>query len=180
MVELMVALAVSAILIVGTIVITRHVVIVSATNTDRIMARLQVEYVGFWISEDVQRADEVLYNPTLGYGNLSGDLLHLEWTRSDIDYEVTYRVYPMSEESCMWKLERNQLDSEGGNITSIVAEHLVNESCPDLDWGWTSCNRIEDTNVLKLDVAAMVDESFANSTYMINPRGYVEWGYLYD
>ena len=67
LVELLMALAVSAIIIVGTVAIFRILVVNTTSATSEAVANQQVHYVEYWISQDVVQAQSVRI------GNLTTD-----------------------------------------------------------------------------------------------------------
>ena len=185
LVELMVAIAVSAIIMVGSMQLLSHMVITSAQNRANTMAMLQVQYVGFWVTEDVVQArpDQVTLGDNQGFP------LTIEWTQWNGDkHEIQYRVE--GEET--WTLSRHEwYTPKGGSktpnnnegIKTVVGESLdpVGTLCKPLK---TQCEWVTDghvTAVLKLDVSAVGDiyakdpvtgcyKYEASRTYEINPR----------
>lgn len=203
LVELVVAIALSALLLVGSVVILHHMLVVSAENADRTIARLQAQYVAFWIGEDVVQAQTI---SVCDSGNCTGGFpLTMGWTTRDedetlVEYHVEYRLIDSGEklvdsEENAWMLvrehKRNGLSN--GNVT--VAEFLIpwktgNDYCnkdeglqPEGTWCAfcpKGCTRGYETdgatcNILRLKVTARVDVSEASSTYEIHPRGNVCW-----
>jgi len=159
--EFIVAIAVSALIVVGSLVLLRYMIAVAADNRDKTMATLQVQYVGFWISEDVVQAQ------TIELGDSNGFPLIITWTEWDGDVnEVTYTVDTEKRE-----LERGHKVNGESYGTSVVSEYL--------DPGATECSRrnLDDVLVdaLVLEVTATVDRSEASSTYEIHPRAFVVW-----
>ncbi len=171
LVELMIALAVSAIIVVGTMTILRYLVIVSADNRAETMAILQVQYVGFWISEDVVQAQYV--DPHESESGGTGFPLTVEWTEWDGDLNrVVYRVEGMVDRKGsdlgLWALYRKHVVIPVGQSEIDYGESLVGQY---LDPGRTRSFWDKDLgDVLVLQVAATVDGNEANSTYQINPR----------
>ena len=170
--EILIVLVISAFLLVGSSQMVYHMVVTSATDRHKANALIQVQYVGFWVSEDVMQArpDGV----SLGGGQ--GLPLNITWTEWDGDFnQVVYSVqgYTVGGEQ-LEKLNRQHLFTpKGGSVmdkgTTVVGEFL--------DPGGTSCEWVTDaveggnvTAVLKLTVAANVDGQVASRTYEINPR----------
>ena len=168
LVELMVAISVSAIIIIGSLIILHHMTTVSAEHRDETLAILNVQYVGFWISEDVVQAQSI----NLGNPDGTGFPLTIRWTEWDGDEnKVTYRVEGMIDEMGynLWLLKRTHYVKQKGEDdwnsygTSVVSEYLDPTS--------TRCFWHKTTNdVLVVEVNARVDRSKANSTYQIHPR----------
>ena len=174
MVEFMVALAITAILLVGTLVVLRHLVVVSADNAERTIARLQVQYVNLWLNEDVVQAQSIYFGNTTG----SGFPLVIEWADSDSETKtVTYWMEDIDGESGLGNLLRAYKVGSEDYVTSLVAESLEIET--------TKCYRKTVYNqqsqeygtvdVLILEVTAIVDRSEASSFYEIHPRARVAW-----
>jgi len=164
--ELMIALAVSALILLGSMEIVRHMVVVSAENRDKTRAVLEVQYVGFWIGEDTVQAQDILM------GNTTGFPLVLRWTEWDGDInEVVYSV----EGEEVWQLMREQsVNGESYGVAEIGKF---------LDPDGTTCYRDtlegEPLDILKLVVTANVDGHEASRTYGIQPRSLpINWGSL--
>ena len=160
--EVVIAIAVSAILLVGSVELVSHMVIATAKNRANTMAMLQVQYVGFWITEDVvqARADGV------SLGGAQGFPLTVEWTAWNGDVnKITYSV-----EGQVWKLTRHYQYTPKGGAVIDKGTVVVGES---LEPAGTSCEWVTGgnaTNVLKLEVTANIDGKVATRTYEINPR----------
>jgi prepilin-type N-terminal cleavage/methylation domain-containing protein len=160
--EMVIAIAISAVVLVGSFELVSHMVITSAKDRANTMAMLQVQYVGFWITEDVVQArpsDVIL-------GDAQGFPLTVEWPSWNGDVnKITYSV-----EGQVWTLSRHyQYTPNGGSVidkgTVVVGESLVPAG--------TRCEWVTGgnaTNVLKLEVTANVDGKVATRTYEINPR----------
>ena len=176
MIELIVAIAVSALIVGGTVVLLRQTVMVGSEHRHKTMANLQVQYVGFWISEDVMQAQ------TLEIGEspeVDGKFLTVGWIDSDGAYnEVLYEVIDM-EDNGLWRLTRThtiEVDEVEENLgTASVGEYL--------DPGSTSCQKMEYEeegepkylSSLILEVTADCGDGEATSTYEIHPRAHVTW-----
>jgi len=162
LVEVVIAIAISAILLVGSVELVSHMVIASAKNRANTMAMLQVQYVGFWITEDVVQARADGVSP----GDSPGFPLTIEWTAWNGDLnQITYSV-----EGQVWTLSRHyQYTPKGGSVidkgTIVVGQSLD----PAETWcKWVTGGSA--TNVLELHVSANVDGKIATRTYDINPR----------
>ena len=175
LVELMIAIAVSAMLMFGSMQLLSHMVVTSAQNRANTMAMLQVQYVGFWITEDVVQARP----DGVTLGGAQGFPLIIDWTEWDGDEnQVIYDKLPVEgEETC--KLSReHSLKKKGESVFISYGMALVGES---LDPAGTSCEWVTGgnvTDVLKLDVTAVGDpyatdpakRHEVSRTYEINPR----------
>jgi prepilin-type N-terminal cleavage/methylation domain-containing protein len=166
LVELMVALAVSAMIILGTATVMRHVVMAAGEQRNDTMAVVEVQVSGFWINEDVVQAQSI----RLGDPGGIGFPLTVEWTDWDGDRNrVTYGVQGMVDElgRSLWQLVRTQEKDTGSGYESMGSA-FVGEY---LDPGATSCSWKSGTeDILVLEVTALVDQSEASSTYEMNPR----------
>ena len=166
LIELMVALAVSAMIIVGTATVMRHVVMAAGEERDDTMAVLEVQVSGFWINEDVVQGQSI----RLGDPGGIGFPLTVEWTGWDGEKNrVTYGVQGMvdEQERSLWQLVRTQEKDTGSGYESMGST-FVGEY---LDPGGTRCYWSGSTiDVLVLEVTAVVDQSEASSTYEMNPR----------
>jgi len=164
MVELVVAIAISALIVAGTLVLLRQTVMVGTEHRHETMASLQVQYVGFWISEDAMQAQ------TIELGESNGFPLIITWTDGDGNSnEITYELVEMGGGSGMRQMERSHTLNGQPLGTSVVSEFL--------DPGSTTCyeNPFEYVSSLMLEVTANCDGGEATSTYEIHPRAYVTW-----
>jgi prepilin-type N-terminal cleavage/methylation domain-containing protein len=193
--ELMIALAVSAFLMTGALTLFSNMIIRTSEDQDKTMATLQVQYVGFWLGEDVvqaQRIDIPSYvgnvttegNCTVKEGDFKLEVYWVEWSGNE--NRITYSVEEMTDEfnRPLWKLLRtHELRQRGQSTwenygTSIAGEYLkpggmmVCEYCPedtDMPEGtWYAYGRVD--KLLKLKVVATVDQVEMSSIYKINPR----------
>ena len=160
--ELMVAVAVGAIIMGGSMAILYRMATVSAEHRDETLAVLQVQFVGFWISEDVVQAQDVIIGET---PQADGEFLTVRWTEWDETVkQVEYKVWDMQDEDA-WRLTRTEFCDGVSEGNATVAEYL--------DRDMTYCEWTSDESsdlVLKMDVFARVDENEASATYEICPR----------
>ena len=179
LVELLIALAVSGIIMVSSTAILWHLVVKTADTTNQAVANLQVQYVSSWISEDVVQAGSITLEGDSTTGNFP---LVIYWTETTETEEttITYDVGNMSDKlgNVLWRLNRTKTNADGTG-TSMVAEYLTPGSTgvcklPDIDVG----GNITQVNVLRLQVGALVDNREARALYEINPRanrGNITW-----
>lgn len=182
MAELIIAVAVSTLIVIGSLIFLRYMITVADDNRDKTMATLEVQYVGFWISEDVAQAQ------TINVGNISGDVdgfpLILTWEEWDGSQSTTITYYfETMDEGELWRLMRTQVvePAEGPAVsgTSQIAEYLV--PCDDAgETGTRCCRRVYgatkgEMESLIVHVAARADRSEASSLYEIYPRTVVGW-----
>ena len=162
--EIVIAIAVSALIVVGSVELVSHMVIGSAKNRANTMAMLQVQYVGFWITEDAvqARADRI------NLGDAQGFPLTIDWIAWNGDEN---RIMYSISGSPLWTLNREQLIKKSGqSVFASLGNTTVGQY---LDPGGTGCSWLTGgnvTDVLKVDVAADVEGKVATRTYEINPR----------
>jgi len=168
LVEFTVAVAIAAIILVGSVALLNYMVVGAAKNNDKTMAQLQVQYVGFWIGEDVLQAQEI---------SSAGESfpLVMRWAKGGGNETITYDLEQTGVDSrtglALGSLMRT--DSDGlGNSTTLVGENLVIDTA-------RCCRKTVDgeaVNVLVIKVDSKVDEGVGNATYEISPRySDVDW-----
>jgi len=181
MVELMVAIAISMLIVVGSVALMTYMITVADDNRDKTMATLEVQYVGFWISEDVVQAQ------TIEFGENNGFPLTITWRYGDgsANETITYYFEDMEEEQGLLILMRTrEVYREGSpdhsqSGTSQVAQYLVPWS--ESKCTGTKCCRMEysteydSMKSVVVEVAAKADRSEASSSYEIYPRAAVDW-----
>jgi len=179
LVELMVAIAISMLLVLGSLIFLRYMVTVADENRDKTLATLEVQYVGFWISEDVAQAQ------TIELGASQGFPLTMTWEDwgSSLSVTITYNVENMVEDEALWQLMRTREVKDGEAVlvdeTTLVAEYLIPWS--DAEQTGTTCYRMvydveyDTMKSVVIEVAARADRSEASSTYEIYPRAVVDW-----
>ena len=170
LVELVIAVAIGAIILAGGVAILRAMLVSTQDSTDKELAMLEVQYVNFWIGEDTIQAQKVEVGNTSG----PGFPLTLNWMdvlkgNTTVIYDVAYMDKPDQD---LWRLSRVKTDDEGtGNLT--VAEYL--------DPSLTICYQKQlgngtPINVLVLNVASQVNRKSASGSYEVNPRfGNTTW-----
>ena len=160
--EVMVAIAVGVIVIGGSMAILHRMATVSDEHRDDTMAVLQVQFVGFWISDDVVQAQDVIIgdNP-----QANGEFLTVRWTGwNGEENEVLYEVSDMRDED-LWGLNRTRLVDGVSEGSATIAEYL--------DRDMTFCEWTYDDSserALRVEVFARVDQSEASATYGVLPR----------
>ncbi len=166
LVELMIATALAAVILAGSAVLLHQIVVSGADSSDRAQARLEVQYVNFWLSEDVIQAQEVEIGD-IATVRCPDAFLTLRWTAGAGNSTVKYCVKDKPGED-LWELYRTK---DARQIR--VAENL--------DPLLTKCYQKPSgngtlLNVLVLEVASRVDRMAANAYYEISPRfGNVTW-----
>jgi prepilin-type N-terminal cleavage/methylation domain-containing protein len=160
--ELMVAIAVGAIVMGGSMAILYRMATVSGEHRDDTMAVLQVQFVGFWVSDDLVQAQDVIIgdNP-----QADGEFLTARWIGWNGEAnEVLYEVSDMRDVD-LWRLTRTRsVDGvSAGNAT--IAEYL-DRDMTFCEWTYDDSSEL----VLRVEVFARVDESEASATYGVSPR----------
>ena len=186
MVEIIVAIAVSVLIVVGSLMFLRYMITLADDNRDKTMATLEVQYVGFWISEDVSQAQFIEFEAEVGEQPVPdhGFPLLLQWFEWDGSQSTTITYYlETMDDGGLRRLMRKQVvvPAEGPTVsgTSLIAKYLVPWSDVE-DVGTKCCRMVYDTNydAMKsfiVHVAARADRSEASSSYEIYPRTVVEW-----
>lgn len=182
LIELVIALMISGILIVGTVAIFRVLVVDSVSATNQAVANLQVHYADYWISQDVVQAGNITITDDLAKGNFPLTITipgNITWMGNST---VIYNVENMEDKfgNDLWRLKRTRIDSYGANSTSMIAEYLINPWTvipPEKEalGNQSTICRVEGNVTaheerVRLTVGALVDESVALATYEIHPR----------
>jgi len=176
LVEIVVALAVGAVILVGAAALMYYMVVGTGEQSDQVTARLQVQYVSFWIGEDVVQAQSISlsnYTTDAGYTVVGFPfVLTLEDPQAGT-YTVTYGVKDMKDNLGRDLLSLYRYSTENsGNIT--VAQYLDPQGTtmyqPQQVGSHQVGDETYDTYKLVLEVTAKVDQKQASGTYEINPR----------
>lgn len=160
LVEFAVALAISAVVLVGSVAIMRYIIVATAENGDRTIAQLQVHYISSWLVDDVVQAERI------HFGNSTGTGFPIIINDGAVTYDV---VENMGENP--WQLTRT-VEADGGNQTLVVAEYLVPWSEENQE-GTICYQKSVDgapVDVLVLEVTAKVDQREESGSYEISPR----------
>jgi prepilin-type N-terminal cleavage/methylation domain-containing protein len=192
LVELMISLALSAVILAAAAALLHYMVVTTGDNTDKTLAKMQLQYVSFWVGEDVAQAQSItLSNSTVDGYNVEGFPLVIQWIDPIRGYRtVTYQVDSMTDDFGRQLLKLNRYDSRTGNVT--VAEYLVYEGSQYqgsniiniAEREWAKCyqkeivydGEIEYMQDLVIEVTAWVDEQRERATFDIQPRmGNVTW-----
>ncbi len=166
LIEMVVALAVAALILVGSAALMHYMVVATSNQSDQTTANLQVQYVSFWIGGDVVQAQTI----SLGNSTVSGfPLVLTEAAQDGGNYTVTYSVEGMKDKLGRDLLTLSRARAGAGNIT--VAQYL--------DPASTQCFQKQSGNgtyMLVLNVTAVVDQKQTSGRYEISPRaGNVTW-----
>jgi hypothetical protein len=183
----MVAMAVSVLIVLGSLILLRYMVTVADTNRDKTVATLEVQYVGFWISEDLAQASSIQL------GTDPGDADGFPLTIQYEDWEetkretITYEMESMGDGLMRLLRHRTSEDYIGDDWvedsaqsgTSAVAEYIVPWS--ESEETGTRCCRMEyDTQYdtmksVVVEVEAQADRSEASCSYEVYPRAVSDW-----
>lgn len=125
LIELAVALAITAVVSLATFGVTYQVFNLTKRNDDRLGALHQIENAGAWISRDALAAD------TVGADNLtSPDFLLFNWTQWEQSGTTVYAVYHSARyyfdnlEDGIGKLKRSYSSSAGASAEITVGVYL--------------------------------------------------------
>jgi hypothetical protein len=169
MVELMVAVAISAVILVGSGAALRAMLVSTGDSSDKTLARLEVQYVNFWISEDVMQATEVDIGNITRLRDPDNFLYIWGWNAGTYGGGGSVQTFEYSVEDMKDKLGRDlwRLYRETNSVKTVVAEYL--------DPLLTRCyqKQLSDgtpVNVLVLEVTSQVDNQSASGSYEISPR----------
>jgi len=184
LVEFIVAFAVAAMIMVGTMTILRYGVVTSAENTHRTMAQIEAYYVGFWIGEDVVQANGniTLGNTTWEWGNTTVEGFPI--TIPGKDGNITYELREVYDPSNLDTVETEINGTIGrpwgrlvrtdalGSVT--VGEHIIPSSLlvdEEIAKGvrGTECHP-DGNETLWVQVSAKVDRGYASYTWELSPR----------
>ena len=177
LVEVAVALAILTIILGSIAAIMYYMVVGTGDESDRWLANLQVQYVSFWIGEDVVQAQHIESENYAGDAILmkKGFPLTLTWESDEgISYSVIFDVENTGRNP--WQLTREY--KVYGEIVgnSTVSEYLVPWSAQGENDVGTWCdikNEGDATNpryIVTVTAAAVVERAKASGTYQINPR----------
>ena len=164
--EIIIVLIISALLLVGSSQMVYHMVVTSTKDRAKADALCQVQYVGFWISEDVMQArpEGVILS---GGNETDPSVLHfpitIEWTQwNGVEHEVVYSIEYYEN----WTLSRDVTKGSSSDLGKTVVGEFLDLAGTKCYWDISG----NATDVLKLEVAANVDGQVASRTYEINPR----------
>jgi hypothetical protein len=172
-VETLVAVSLGAIVLTGSMTIARYLIVDSAENAMRAVAKMEVQHVNTWLSNDVIQAEMIYFGNTTG----TGFPLEITWISSEGQNVVTYSFDAIDEIADSGNLMRSY-DIEGeGNTTILVAENLdlVTSRCYRKAVMDMETQEEVPVDVLVVDVTAKVGLNEASSHYEINPRSTVMW-----
>ena len=158
--SLVIAVAISAMIISGIVITINHLYDVSSDRTSQLVAVREVQNAGSWLTRDAEKASEI----SVTY-DADGFPLTLTWTDSDEnEHEAVYTLLPTN------RLQRehyiNKITNPDPDATTLLASYI------DLDN--TSCS-ISANNELVACITATVNIEAASCTetrtYRIFPRG---------
>jgi len=178
LVELVVAISVGAVVLVGAAALMYYMVVGTGEESDQWLADLQVQYVSFWIGEDVVQAQSISlsnYTTDAGY-TVVGFPFVLTLTLEDPQagtYTVTYGVKDMKDNLGRDLLSLYRYSTEdSGNLT--VAQYLDPQGTtmyqPQQIGSHQVGDETYDTYKLVLEVTAKVNQKQASGIYEISPR----------
>ena len=163
-IELIVALAIIALIGGATAAATFQVFKGTERNNNHMTAVRQVQNAGYWISRDMQMAQSVTAD------NLTAtDFLVLSWTETDYTddppyHSVTYFFEDLTDG--IGKLKRSHWSSAGANEETLIAEYVYYD--PD-DPDNTSKASYQ-SPVLTVQLTALLEKILETREYRINRR----------
>jgi prepilin-type N-terminal cleavage/methylation domain-containing protein len=174
LVEMVVALAVAGLILVGSAALMHYMVVATSQQSDQVLARLQVQYVSFWISQDAVQAQQIEVENSAGNATLGikGFPLTITWEDDNGNNNtVVYDLQDTGEKP--WQLTR-ELEVNGvSKGTSVVSQYLVPWSAQGQGTWCVVNNAGNETNpryIVNLTAAAQVDLANASGIYNISPR----------
>jgi prepilin-type N-terminal cleavage/methylation domain-containing protein len=184
LIEMLVAIVIGAIIVVGAMVLLGRMVTVADDNKDKSFASLQVQYVGFWLNEDIAQAQMInLGNATCADDGFPITMWFERGDGSTSEY-IEYYLSDMEGEDGLSILYRTREVYQGGAIvedqsgTLLVAEYIDPDSTYAERREYSDGGEESPLFSMKsvwLNVAADVDGSRAESGYEIFPRSVVDW-----
>ncbi len=156
LIEVLIAIAVTALIIGGITMAIFQTFTVSARTSSHMTAVRQVQNAGHWISQDAQMAQEVDTDDP-------GILVTLTWTEWD-DGTVNVVTYTIDG----GELERSHSKTPGGTSEMIVAR-FIEANCVFTD---TNGDGVDDTLILTITatVSDFTGETSETRVYEITPR----------
>jgi len=163
-IELVVALAIIALISGATATATFQVLRGTGQNNDHMTAVHQVHNAGYWISRDAQMAQSVSTDALT-----SPDFLVLSWTERDYTDNPTYHSVTYFFEDLtdgVGKLKRSHWSSTGINEQTLVAEYIYYDpDAPD-----NTSKASYQSPVLNVQLTALSGETRETREYRINHR----------
>jgi hypothetical protein len=159
MIELLVALAITALIMGGLTFIIFNIISNNAQNSGQMTVLRQVQNSGHWISRDTLMAHEVSVDPV----SITGFPLTLEWTQFADEDPMVYRViyYYVGDE-----LTREYYEYEQGQPPVLVATTFIAEYLDSVNVAFNGTNLVLSVSA-SLDGFRPVSE---DRTYEISPR----------
>ena len=161
LIELMVTIAISALIAVGAGMTVSQIIRGSQHGSDWTTAIRQAQNVGYWVSQDILMGESIAIGDNPETADIEFiDVYRKDWETGDT-YEISY-IYLDSVDS-LKKLKRNQLicDKDGvatSNISTFIADNIYTANLSSQDGVW------------KLNVEVRSGERSVNREYQINQR----------
>ncbi|MBN2238350.1 MAG: prepilin-type N-terminal cleavage/methylation domain-containing protein [Dehalococcoidales bacterium] len=161
--ELLVGLTVTALLVAAVGIAIYQVYRNTQINRNHTSALHQVETAGYWISRDIQQANDITTSESLALP----DLLLLGWSGyvSGHQYAVTYTFDDMIGSSYKKLLRKESIDG-GANTTTLICQYVDDSPAN------TSCNITDGIFYLNITVTVGEGATARNETrtFMELPR----------
>jgi len=164
LIEVLIVIALTGLIAGGLTTTIMQVLTMSHRTANRMTAVRQVQQAGFWVSPDVQMAQNVTR------GEDSGFPLTLTWTEpgSGDLHEVIYSLedLPSGEFKILWR--KHYINYPNLDSTITVAEYI--DVTIDPNTGKPKTNCVWDGSVLTFTVTATVGEQSETREYRVKPR----------
>jgi len=163
-IELIVSLSIIALIGLAATMTVFQTINVTERSNNQMTAIRQVQNAGYWISRDVQRAENITTD------NLSSaNFIFLTWTErdyenDDIYHSVTYFFEELADE--IGKLKRNHWSSAGANDETLVAEYISYDPADSVN----TSNVSYQNSVLTVKLTALSGDAEKTREYRINRR----------
>ena len=152
-IEIIVGLAISALLTTGITAFVIQTVNVTGDSKDRMYAIMQVENAGYWLSRDIQMSGNFTLGENAGFP--------VQMLRSDIDQNVYEVTYSLSGNTITRSLIKNEEDP----VQSVIAQNINTAA---------SLTNLSDTSgLLILNITSSHRDIDVSRTYKIKPR--LDW-----
>jgi len=150
LVELVIAIAIAALIVAASFAAWFQFSTVSARNSDYMAAYNQVQNAGYWFSRD---AVQITQEPTLGVGGFPATLCWVDWDGST--HRVVYTLDGGTGEL------RRTYGIDGALQENFVAAQYVDSTNTGCTW---------DGETLSLKITAQFGDRLAERTYTVEPR----------
>ncbi len=160
LIELIIALAIASAIGVAVTMTAHSMITIPSMSNDSNTAINQVRNAVHWISRDALTAQTVAIN------NTPGELMFLEFTRTDLDdselHTISYSFESMPDG--LNKLNRSETDNSG-TMQTIIAQYIRSKEADVTECSWDDV-----TNILSVTITATAVDEIETRTFKIKPR----------